>query len=120
MRTKWSGEAGDPIRRPLWSIAILAALVAGFVPWFAITYGGSGVTFPRMAEPTPPIQAEIVAVLPEPPGNIAVSADGRIFFTYHAKGRPDIKVLELVEPRRDCRRRLVMSHAAISMLSAAA
>ncbi len=38
---------------------------------------------------------EIVANLPFPPGNVAVSKDFRIFFTYHPDGKPDIKVAEL-------------------------
>jgi len=81
----------------LWGLAVIAALVGGFVLWFTLTYGGSGAPFPRLANAKPARQAAIVAVLPEPPGNLAVSRTGRIFFTYHAEGRPDIKVLELVD-----------------------
>jgi hypothetical protein len=40
---------------------------------------------------------EIVARLDEPPGNLAVSDKGRVFFTYHSESRPDIKVLELID-----------------------
>jgi sugar lactone lactonase YvrE len=40
---------------------------------------------------------EIVANLPEPPGNIAVSDKGRIFFTFHPEGRPSLKVAEWVD-----------------------
>ena len=32
-----------------------------------------------------------------PPCNIAVSADERIFFTFHPEARPDINVVELVD-----------------------
>jgi hypothetical protein len=39
----------------------------------------------------------IVARLDEPPGNLAISDKGRVFFTYHAESRPDIKVLELID-----------------------
>ncbi len=37
---------------------------------------------------------EVVADLSGPPGNIAVSLDHRIFFTFHPDGDPDIKVAE--------------------------
>ncbi|MBA4367080.1 MAG: hypothetical protein C0403_05515 [Desulfobacterium sp.] len=37
---------------------------------------------------------EVVANLSGPPGNIAVSRDHRIFFTFHPDGNPDIKVAE--------------------------
>ncbi len=39
---------------------------------------------------------EKVADLPLPPGNIAVSRSGRIFFTFHPEGRPEVNVVELV------------------------
>lgn len=84
-------------RKLLWAIGILAALVVAFILWFVANYGGSGAAFPKMGEAKPSIQAEIVATLPEPPGNIAVAPDGRVFFTYHAESRPEIKVLELVD-----------------------
>ena len=32
-----------------------------------------------------------------PPGNVAVSPDGRLFFTLHPDGDPPIKVAELVD-----------------------
>ncbi len=41
--------------------------------------------------------AEVVAHLPKPPGNIAVSQDHRVFFSFHPEADPDIKVAELVE-----------------------
>jgi sugar lactone lactonase YvrE len=81
-----------------WFFLTLLALVLVFISWFYIRYGGSGLPFPNMA--TTPIwpsdSLTIVATLPEPPGNIAVSKEGRIFCTYHAEGRPDVKVWELV------------------------
>jgi len=42
---------------------------------------------------------EVVANLDYPPGNIAVSRTGRIFFTFHPDGDPPIKVAELVGAR---------------------
>jgi hypothetical protein len=64
---------------------------------FYARYGGSGADFPKLADATPLQQAELIATLDEPPGNLAVSASGRIFFTHHAEGRPVVKVLELVD-----------------------
>ena len=83
--------------RILWVVAGLAAVVAAFLLWFFLSYGGSGTAFPKMGDVRPQHQAEIVAVLHEPPGNLAVSRTGRLFFTYHAESRPEIKVLELVD-----------------------
>src|SRR5213593_1095196 len=39
---------------------------------------------------------EVVAYLDYPPGNIAVSPTGRVFFTLHPNGNPPIKLVELV------------------------
>lgn len=81
-----------------WMLGSIAVLLLIFLTWFWIKYGGSGEAFgykPTTAMwPTDSIQ--IVAELPEPPGNIAVSHDGRIFCTYHAEGRPETKVWELI------------------------
>jgi sugar lactone lactonase YvrE len=42
---------------------------------------------------------EVVANLDYPPGNIAVSRTGRVFFTLHPEGSPPMKVVELVGGR---------------------
>lgn len=65
-----------------------------------VIYGG-GEAFPdRSGEPTLPADAlEVVADLPLPPGNISVSEEGRIFFTFHPEARPKIKVAELIDGR---------------------
>jgi Major royal jelly protein len=82
------------------SFAFLLALVAGFVGWFYFRYGNSGRGKPFASVATAPLYGdsivEPVATLPEPPGNLAVSATNRLFFTYHAESRPDLKVLEWV------------------------
>lgn len=85
------------VRGAIWIITALVVLIGGFLVWFFLNFGGQGDRFPRLAEPIPRIRADIVATLAEPPGNIAVSQDGRIFFTYHAESHPDIKVLEWVD-----------------------
>jgi sugar lactone lactonase YvrE len=50
-------------------------------------------TAPRLG----PAALEPVANLDYPPGNVAVSADGRVFFTFHPDGKPPVKVAELVD-----------------------
>lgn len=61
-------------------------------------YGG-GEAFPDRS--TPPLMdgsaLETVADLPYPPGNIAVSRSGQVFFTYHPEGRPPYNLAELVD-----------------------
>ncbi len=73
-------------------------LILTFIGVFYVLYGGTGKAFPSVATaPELPSDAlEIVATLPEPPGNLAVSRDNRVFFTYHAESHPEIKVMELV------------------------
>src|SRR5688500_10446664 len=44
-------------------------------------------------------ELEVAAELDAPPGNIAVSAHGRVFFTFHPEGRPETKLAELVRGR---------------------
>ncbi len=60
-------------------------------------YGG-GDKFPDLttAPERPASALEVVADLDWPPGNIAVSRSGRIFFTYHPEASPPQHVLELV------------------------
>ncbi|SFF65688.1 Major royal jelly protein [Fontimonas thermophila] len=78
-------------------VAIAGAILAA-VKW---RYGGGG-TFPE--RPTGPAALpetvlETVAELPTPPGNIAVSTDGRVFVTLHPEARPEWKVVELIDGR---------------------
>ena len=79
---------------------LVALLMAVGIAALAIRlrYGG-GERFPsRIGEPTfGADKLELVAELTMPPGNIAVSKDGRVFFTFHPDGHPDIKVAELVD-----------------------
>src|SRR5256712_10314468 len=59
-------------------------------------WGGSGLET-RTPAPTLPASAlEVVADLDYPPGNIAVSSTGRVFFTLHPNGDPPTKLVELV------------------------
>lgn len=51
----------------------------------------------RTAAPRlPPSALEVVAELDHPPGNIAVSPGGRVFFSLHPAGDPPTKVVELI------------------------
>lgn len=61
---------------------------------------GAGAPYPDLST-APALDAsklEVVLEYPEPIGNVAVSADGRVFFTVHPESRPDgNKLLEWVD-----------------------
>jgi hypothetical protein len=85
-------------------IAIATLVIVGLlgvgVAAIAIRYGG-GDRFPDRTT-APELSAsvlEVVADLDLPPGNIAVSADGRIFFSFHPEAAPPVQVAELVNGR---------------------
>ncbi len=60
-------------------------------------YGGGDVFPDRSTAPTLPASAlEKVADLDFPPGNIAVSNTGRIFFTFHPEGFPSFNIAEFI------------------------
>jgi sugar lactone lactonase YvrE len=63
--------------------------------------GGQRLDDRTTAPVLPSSVLKVVVDLDYPPGNIAVSEQGRILFTLHPDGRPPAKVLELVdgEPR---------------------
>ncbi|MEI7473361.1 MAG: L-dopachrome tautomerase-related protein [bacterium] len=64
---------------------------------FWLKFGGRGKPFPDLSTKPmlPPNALKIVAKLDIPPGNIAVSSKGRIFFNYHPEGNPELKVMEI-------------------------
>jgi sugar lactone lactonase YvrE len=71
----------------------LVALVA----LAAVACGGRLRLEDRTTDPLIPATAiETVADLDYPPGNIAVAANGRVFFTLHPDGKPPAQVHELV------------------------
>ena len=69
---------------------------------FFVTHLGIGKSFPvqpmmSMAPLLDESVLEVVAILPTPPGNLAVSKDNRVFFTFHPTYKPyPTKVAELV------------------------
>ncbi|MBU6372411.1 MAG: hypothetical protein KJS97_06735 [Alphaproteobacteria bacterium] len=77
---------------------VVGVVIAAAAGGLYLRYGG-GAPFPgKPGAPLLPAAAlEIVASLPEPPGNVAVSADGRVFVTIHPEAKPqDLHVVELV------------------------
>lgn len=75
-------------------LSLLCVLLVGI--W--LRYGG-GEHFPdRSGAPELPASTlEVVANLDLPPGNIAVSASGRVFFSFHPEAKPPVNVAELVD-----------------------
>jgi sugar lactone lactonase YvrE len=81
-------------------LAILVAVLVVLALVIRLIFGGGERLEDRTGAPVLPASAlEVVVDLDYPPGNIAVSADGRVFFTLHPDGRPPNKVLELVAGR---------------------
>ena len=73
---------------------LLAVLVLGL--W--VRYGGGEHFEDRTTDPELPASAlEVVADLDWPPGNIAVSEEGRVFFSFHPEAGPPVQVAELVD-----------------------
>jgi len=78
-------------------ILIIAVLISLFV-LIQKRYGGGTYLENRSTDPILSESAlEVVADLEYPPGNVAVSRTGRVFFTYHPDAGPPVKVLELVD-----------------------
>ncbi len=84
--------------RALRALATLLVLGVGLLLLARWTFSGGSRLEDRTGPPElPPSALEKVADLDHPPGNIAVSAEGRIFFTFHPDGDPPIKLAELVD-----------------------
>ena len=78
-------------------LAGIAAVVVTLVLAVRLLLGGGQRLEDRTTAPALPSSVlQVVVDLDYPPGNIAVSSQGRIFFTLHPDGRPPAKVLELV------------------------
>ena len=86
--------------KPLKYSAIILLLLIGAVYIGLRSIYGGGSYYPDLStEPLLPADSlEAYFSYPEPLGNIAVSADNRVFFTVHPESRPDShKVLEIVD-----------------------
>lgn len=66
-----------------------------------LRYGGGRTDFPDRSGTAifPDTALEVVAELPTPPGNIAVSANGRVFVSLHPEAKPENTLVELVNGR---------------------
>src|SRR5437660_4360945 len=83
--------------RPLGAVLLFLGLV--FLGLRCGLGGGRGLE-DRTTAPTLPSSAlEVVAHLDYPPGNIAVSKNGRTFLTLHPDGDPPLQLAELVNGR---------------------
>lgn len=86
-------------------LAIVLGVIAGvlvlLVAAIYFRYGDRGEAFPdrstRAARPFSDLT--VVAELDRPPGNVAVSASGRVFITFHPDSGPPTKVAEIVNGR---------------------
>ncbi|HSD09478.1 MAG TPA: L-dopachrome tautomerase-related protein [Candidatus Binatia bacterium] len=78
-------------------ILLLLFVVGGLLALVRFTLGAGERMEDRTTYPVlPPSALQVVADLPLPPGNLAVSKGGRIFFTFHPEASPAIHVAELV------------------------
>ncbi len=102
MSPKASAPAAKPKPRPRrrwlrWLILPTLVVMSCALMLHAV-YGGGGAFPDRTAEPVWESQRlEVVANLDYPPGNIAVSADERVFFTLHPEARPPVNLVEWVD-----------------------
>lgn len=81
------------VRAAFVALAVLLALA-----WCGVRarYGGGGAFPDRSGAPELGADAlEVVANLDFPPGNVAVSAKGRVFASFHPEGHPPFEVFEL-------------------------
>lgn len=77
---------------------VVVGLLILFILFLRFRYGGGQHFEDRTTAPEMPASVlEKVADLDLPPGNIAVSETGRIFFTFHPEAKPDVNVAEWVD-----------------------
>lgn len=80
------------------ALLVLAALAMLALIAVRLLFGGGHRLEDRTAAPLLPGSVlQVVVNLDYPPGNIAVSKTGRVFFTLHPDGDPPAKVMELVD-----------------------
>lgn len=83
------------MRLALRCLLVLLVLLGAAAMWLFSRYGG-GEAYPDLSGPPliPEDQLEIAASSAEPIGNVAVGADGRLFFTIHPESRPSTRLVE--------------------------
>ena len=85
-----------PVRAIFVTVVALLALGALAFAGLQARYGGGGEFPDRTGPPELGADAlEVVANLDFPPGNVAVSAKGRVFASFHPEGHPPMAVFEL-------------------------
>jgi len=90
-------------------LVVLGVLLIVLAVTLRLTLGGGARLEDPSGPPELPASAlELVADLDYPPGNIAVSAKGRVFFTYHPDGDPPHHLMELVDGRPEPYRPKIM------------
>jgi hypothetical protein len=79
-------------------VLVLAASLFLIINLIRINQGTGGANFPDMTKDSfsSAVQLEVVATLSEPPGNVAVSKRGRVFFTFHPEFNPSIHLAEWI------------------------
>lgn len=78
----------------LFSLVLFIGLSAAVVD---AIYGGGDAFVDMTTDPLLNEESlEVVADLDYPPGNISVSSEGRIFFTFHPEAKPPVNIAELV------------------------
>jgi sugar lactone lactonase YvrE len=83
----------------------LFVVLLSIIVYLLLTLLGLGSEFPSQPfDHSIPLlnssSVEIVASLPQPPGNIAVSRTGRIFFNFHPEYKPTVKIVELISKEK--------------------
>ncbi len=82
----------------LTTLGVVALLLALMILAVWLRYGGGELFEDRSSQPLLPIGVvQKLADLELPPGNIAVSATGRVFFTFHPEAFPEVKLAELID-----------------------
>lgn len=82
------------LKRGFYLLLVLLLLLVALAAVIYVRYGGGEPYLDVTTEPLIPVEeVELVFDYPEPLGNIAVAADGRIFFTIHPESRPETNKL---------------------------
>ncbi len=79
----------------------VAVVISVLLLVIKLRYGGGRTDFPDRSGPAtlPDSALEVVGELPTPPGNLAVSASGRVFVSLHPEAKPEHTLVELVGGR---------------------